>query len=227
MILVPRKTTGRYPMNETRIRQELLEYALKLNTSGLSSGKSGNVSARYRDGMLITPSAIEYHELSCNDIIFLDLAGEPTGNSEIKPSSEWRFHRDLYLSRQDINAVVHTHSTYCTALACTGRSIPAFHYMVAIAGGKDIPIAPYALFGTEQLSVNVVSCLRHRQACLMSNHGMVAIGDSLPHTFKLAAEVEVLAKQYCEALKLGSVNLLNDQQMDEVLDKFASYGQRV
>jgi L-fuculose-phosphate aldolase len=214
-------------MNETQIRQELIQYALKLNTSGLSSGKSGNASTRYGDGMLITPSAIEYHELACNDIVYLDLAEEPAVKSNIQPSSEWRFHRDVYLSRKDINAIVHTHSTYCTALACTGRSIPAFHYMVAIAGGKDIPIAPYALFGTEQLSKNVVLCLRLRQACLMANHGMIAIGNSLPNSFKLAAEIEVLAEQYCEALKLGAVNLLNDQQMDEVLDKFVHYGQRV
>lgn len=214
-------------MNETKIRKELIQYALKLNTSGLSVGKSGNVSARCKTGMLITPSAVEYSVLSCNDLIYLDLADEPTAKSNRQPSSEWRFHRDLYLSRKDINAVVHTHSTYCTALACTGRSIPAFHYMVAIAGGKDIPIAPYALFGTEQLSKNVVSSLQFRQACLMANHGMIAIGDSLPDTFKLAAEVEVLAEQYCETLKLGAVNLLDDQQMDEVLDKFVHYGQRV
>ncbi len=214
-------------MNKQDERQQVIDYALKLNTTGLSPGKSGNISVRFNEGLLVTPSGVEYQQLSPSDIVNMDLSGNVSDDCVLQPSSEWHFHSDLYQSRADINAIVHTHSTYCTALACTGRSIPAFHYMVAIAGGKDIPIAPYALFGTEQLSENIVACLQSRQACLLANHGMIAMGSDLATAFKLAQEVEALAKQYCIALKLGNLNVLSDQEMIEVLDRFKHYGQRL
>lgn len=214
------------PKHEQQLRQQLIDYAIKLNSSGLTQGKSGNISIRFDNGFLITPTALSYQQLTIEDIVHLQLDGLPAIEGQRKPSSEWRFHCDLYQHRDDINAVVHAHPDYCTALACTSRAIPAFHYMVAIAGGDDIPLAPYALFGTEQLSHNVVTALKQRQACLIENHGLIAIGSTLSESFHLALEVETLAKQYCEAIKLGDIKLLSKQQMTEVIAKFKTYGQR-
>jgi L-fuculose-phosphate aldolase len=192
----------------------------------LSVGRSGNLSIRYKDGCLITPSGVDYQQLSAADMVRIDLGGHKVEEG-LDPSSEWHFHCGLYHSRPDVHAVVHAHSTYCTSLACSHHSIPAFHYMVAVAGGKDIPLAPYALFGTEELSEHVTQALLERQACLLANHGMIAVGSDLPAAFNLALEVETLAQQYCEALKLGNANTLSDEQMQDVLDKFESYGQRL
>ncbi len=215
-------------MKDKALRMTLIDHAIKLNSSGLSAGKSGNVSVRCDDGLLITPTGMDYQDLSAEDIVSLQLDGSPpTADQPRLPSSEWHFHCGIYQSRPDINAVVHAHPTYCTALACTGRNIPAFHYMVAVAGGKQIPIAPYALFGTEQLSTQVIVTLANHLACLLENHGMIALGSSLESAFNLAIEVESLAQQYCQALTLGEIRLLSDQQMDEVIEKFQAYGQRV
>ncbi len=213
-------------MNEQHLRQQLIDYALTLNSSGLSIGKSGNLSVRYQQGFLITPTGIDYQQLSTEDIVWLDQTGKCNAQQLRKPSSEWHFHCDLYQARPDINAIVHAHPTYSTALACTGRHIPAFHYMVAIAGGNQIPLADYALFGTEQLSDYVTKTLQQYQACLLANHGMITLGNKLTQAFNLAQEVEALAQQYCEALKLGAVNILSDQQMHDVAEKFKTYGQR-
>ena len=215
-------------MKHTALRQSLIEYAIKLNSSGLSAGKSGNISVRCEDGLLITPTGMSYHDLSLDDIVQLDIDGNLSPPEQhTLPSSEWHFHCGIYKARPDIHAVAHAHPTYCTALACTSRNIPAFHYMVAVAGGKQIPIAPYALFGTEQLSKHVVSALESAQACLLENHGMIALGTHLDAAFNLAIEVESLAQQYCQALALGEVTLLSDQQMNDVIEKFKGYGQRV
>lgn len=213
-------------MTELQRRQQLIDYALTLNSSGLSVGNSGNISVRVDDGFLITPTGIQYQQLCTDDIVWLDNSGKIGHQSSRLPSSEWHFHCDLYQSRPDINAIVHAHPNYCTALACTGRNIPAFHYMVAVAGGKEIPLAPYALFGTEELSTHVCKALSSLQACLIANHGMIALGSDLPQAFNMAIEVETLAQQYTECLKLGSINFLSNQQMNEVLEKFSSYGQR-
>ncbi len=213
-------------MPEPMLRQQLCDYARKLNSSGLSVGRSGNLSVRCGDDCLITPSGVDYQQLSADDIVLIDLHGQGSEKS-LQASSEWHFHCGIYRSRSDIQAVVHAHPTYCTSLACSHRTIPAFHYMVAVAGGKDIPLAPYALFGTEALSAHVSKALQQRQACLLANHGMIAIGESLPSAFNLAEEVETLAEQYCEVLKLGTENILSDEQMQQVLDKFHDYGQRV
>ncbi|KKK46723.1 hypothetical protein LCGC14_3162400, partial [marine sediment metagenome] len=198
-----------------------------LNHSGLSLGKSGNISVRCDQGLLITPTGMDYSDLSTDDIVLLHNDGSVDPGQQRLPSSEWHFHCGIYQARPDINAVVHAHPNHCTALACTGRDIPAFHYMVAVAGGDNIPIAPYALFGTEQLSDYVATALQQRQACLLANHGMIAIGPDLHSSFNLATEVEGLAQQYCQALALGDVNTLSDQQMNEVIVKFKDYGQRL
>ena len=213
-------------MNEQHLRQQLINYALALNSSGLSVGRSGNLSIRYQQGLLITPTGIDYQQLSAEDIVRLELDGTPGHQQRRKPSSEWHFHCSLYQTQPEVNAIVHAHPTYCTALACTGRNIPAFHYMVAVAGGKEIPIADYALFGTGQLSDNVTKTLRHHRACLLANHGMIAMGSDLERAFNLAQEVETLAQQYCEALKLGAVTILSNRQMEQVIERFKTYGQR-
>lgn len=211
---------------EFQLRQALIHYATQLQESGLSCGKSGNLSARCDDTVLITPSGIDYNDLTPGDIVLLDSDGSPAPEQPLKPSSEWRIHCDLYRHRPEIGAIVHAHPTFCTALACTGRHIPAFHYMVAVAGGCEIPLAGYALFGSAALSDNTINALGTLNACLLANHGMVAVGASPDQAFSLALEVENLAAQYCESLKLGEVRLLSDAQMREVLEQFQHYGQR-
>lgn len=211
---------------EIQFRQDIIDVARQFTRRGLSVGKSGNVSVRYTDGCLITPSALSYDQLEIADIVHLDLQGNVSNQNQL-PSSEWHFHCDIYNKRKDVNAVIHMHSTYCTTLACAHKHIPAFHYMVAVGGGKDIPLVPYALFGTEELSNHVVKGLTNRNACLMANHGVVIVGGDLHSTLNLAEEVENLAKQYCEVLKIGQPHILSDSEMDEVLEKFKSYGKRL
>ncbi len=212
-------------MNETQLRQQVIDAARQLNSRGLSAGNSGNVSARCGDAMLITPTGIAYEVLRPADIVKLDMGGAVI-EGDLKPSSEWHFHSAILAARVEINAVVHTHSRYCTALACTRRGIPAFHYMVAVAGGKDIRCAPYATYGTPALAEHAVAALHERQACLLANHGSIAIGASVAAALALASEIEELAAQYSEVLKIGGERLLSDEQMNEVLNKFASYGQQ-
>ncbi|MGK0442116.1 MAG: L-fuculose-phosphate aldolase [Pseudohongiellaceae bacterium] len=214
-------------MTEHQQRQQLIDFAKQLNSSGLSAGKSGNISVRCEQGCLITPSGVSYSELQAADIVKINLEGESLCNSTYPPSSEWHFHTGIYKQRPEQAAVVHAHPSYCTALACTQRPIPAFHYMVAIAGGDHIPLAPYALFGTEQLSDFVTKALCYINACLLENHGMIAIGKSLPQAFDLAVEVEELAKQYHLALTLGKVKILTDEEMVEAIEQFKHYGQRL
>jgi L-fuculose-phosphate aldolase len=193
-----------------------------MNARGLNRGKSGNVSARVDDGFLVTPSGLAYETTRADDIVAMTLDGESRGARP--PSSEWRFHRDIYARRPEVAAIVHAHSPFATTLACLGRDIPAFHYMVAVAGGKDIRCAAYATFGTQQLSDHALSALDRRKACLLANHGMIALGESLADALALAVEVEALAEQYWRALQIAPPNLLSDAEMDVVLQKFATYG---
>ncbi len=211
--------------DEAWIRQQVIDTALALNQDGLSQGTSGNVSARWREGMLITPSAVPYADLLPADIVFVDAAGVPAAGG-MQPSSEWRFHLAAYSVRPDAAAIVHCHSCNATALACAHKAIPAFHYMVAVAGGHDIPLVPYAIFGGEQLAENVAEGLKARKACLLANHGQVACGSDLPRALALAHEVEALAAQYIKALAVGEPKLLASDEMDRVLEKFATYGQQ-
>jgi len=210
-----------HPAREGALRAQVVETAKRMSASGLSHGRSGNVSARWGDGMLITPSGAAYDTLTPEDIVYMDANGTPSGG---KPSSEWRFHQAAYEARPDAGAVVHCHSRSATALACAHRAIPAFHYMVAVAGGTDIPLAPYATFGTAELAAHVADALRDRKACLLANHGQIAVGADLEAALELAGEVENLAAKYLEVLKLGEPNLLDDAAMAEVLDKFETYG---
>jgi len=210
-----------HPALEDTLRARLVETARRMSASGLSHGRSGNLSARWGDGMLITPSGAAYDTLMPGDIVFVDESGDAHGG---KPSSEWRFHRAAYQARPEAGAVVHCHSPNATALACAHRPIPAFHYMVAVGGGTDIPLAPYATFGTPELAAHVAKALRDRKACLLANHGQIAAGADLEAALEIAGEVEVLAGQYLDLLGLGEVHLLDDAQMAEVLAKFETYG---
>ncbi len=209
---------------EARARQEVLETALAMSRRGLSPGRSGNVSRRFRDGMLITPSGMPYDQIMPHDIVFVADEGEATVGQR-KPSSEWRFHLSAYRARIDMAAVVHTHSMHATVLACAGKSIPAFHYMVAVAGGIDIPLVPYATFGTKTLARHVAKGLKDRDACLMANHGQIALGETCAKALELASEVEILSEQYFKVLSLGKPVILGKREMADVLERFQSYGQ--
>lgn len=211
-------------MTNLELRRAVIETARAMSERGLSPGRSGNVSCRTGSGMLITPSGMAYDAIEPDDIVPVANDGSVAKDSR-KPSSEWRFHLAAYEARPDMQAIVHTHSMHATVLACAHRSIPAFHYMVAAAGGADIPLVPYATFGSEALSKNVADGLRERNACLMANHGMIAIGATLSAALELAAEVEVLAEQYWKVLALGA-HVLPDDEMQRVLTRFKSYGQK-
>jgi L-fuculose-phosphate aldolase len=211
-------------VNDLALRAAIIATAIKMNERRINSGKSGNVSARTETGFLITPTGLPYESMRAEDIVAVTLGGVATGPR--LPSSEWRFHRDIYVDRPDAGAIVHAHSPFATTLACLGRGIPAFHYMVAMAGGKDIRCAPYATFGTQELSDSALVALSGRRACLLANHGMIAVDGSLEAALALAIEVEALAEQYWRALQIGAPNLLSDAEMDIVLDKFKSYGKQ-
>jgi L-fuculose-phosphate aldolase len=209
--------------SEKALRKAVLETARSMSRSGLSPGRSGNVSARVADGMLVTPSGIAYDQIEAADIVHVCADGSvPPGQR--RPSTEWHFHLAAYRARPDMNALVHTHSLNATVLACAGMPIPAFHYMVAVAGGTDIPLVPYATFGTEELAGHVARGLADRKACLMAHHGQVAMGTSLSSALELAHEVEVLAEQYLKVLTLGPAACLSEAEMAVVLEKFKSYG---
>lgn len=209
---------------EDRARREVLETALAMSRRGLSPGRSGNVSRRFRDGMLITPSGQTYASIMPADIVFVRDDGDVAPGQKA-PSTEWRFHLAAYRARTDMGGVVHTHSPHATALACAGKSIPAFHYMVAVAGGNDVPLVPYATFGTKELARLVAKGLKNRDACLMANHGQIAVGETCGKALELAAEVEILAEQYFRVLCLGDPILLEDAEMERVLAQFQGYGQ--
>ncbi len=209
---------------ETTARREVIETALAMSRRGLSPGRSGNVSRRWRDGMLITPSGMAYEELVPSDVVFVGADGKANGKR--KPSSEWLFHLAVYAARSDMHGAVHTHSMHAVVLACAGKSIPAFHYMVAAAGGDDIPCVPYAAFGTEALARHVAKGIERRNACLMAHHGQIAIGTTLMAALELAAEVETLAEQYYKVLTMGRPALLSASEMAEVLERFKAYGQK-
>ena len=209
-------------------RNQIIEYSLKLNSTNLSPLRSGNISLRVTEddtqGYLITPSGKKYESLKPEDIVFMGLNEKEEKNDLTnKPSSEWRFHRDIYFNKKAAQAIVHAHSPHATAVSSHGKSIPPFHYMIALAGGEDIKCAEYATFGTEELSNNVIKALNKRSACLMSNHGQVAFGKNLDDAFELAQEVENICYQYIIALKLGKPKILSFKEMKKVLDKARNY----
>ena len=203
------------------IKKNIIKYSKKLNKIGLSTLRSGNISVRVENGFYITPSGLKYSSLRNKDIVYVKLDG--TFNKKQKPSSEWRFHQDIYLRKKDAKAIVHAHSTNATAISVHNKKIPAFHYMVALAGGHDIKCAKYATFGTRELSKNILKALKNRKACLISNHGQIAYDSDLPKAFELAEEVENLSLQYITALKLGKPKILSVKKIQKVLAKAKNY----
>jgi L-fuculose-phosphate aldolase len=210
---------------DRKLQEAVIAACRELTRLRLTHGTSGNISLRRDERhFFVSPTGMSYDALEADDIPLVDLDGRWFGRR--LPSSEWRFHRDIFKARDDVGAIVHTHSMNATALACSGRGIPAFHYMVAIAGGADIRCAPYYTFGTQALSDAAVAALEGRKACLLSNHGVIAVGADLPAALALAGEVENLAAQYCAALALGDVRILDEVEMRPVLDKFRTYGKQ-
>jgi L-fuculose-phosphate aldolase len=206
-------------------RQAIIDACRRMNALGINQGRAGNISCRAVDGLLITPSGVDYDALQPEDIVSMDADGAVL-SGQLRPSSEWRFHCDILRARPEIGAVVHTHAMFATVLACHRRDIPAFHYMVAVAGGDSIRCAPYATFGTQELSAHALAALDDRRACLLANHGMIALGETLEGALALAVEVETLAAQYCRALALGEPTLLPAREMKTVLEKFRTYGKQ-
>ena len=210
----------------SKIKFEVIKYSKKLNTTNLSALRSGNISVRAKEkgvnGFYITPSGRTYSSLKSKDIVFVSLKGI-FDKKKNKPSSEWRFHQDIYVNKKEAKAIVHAHSTCATAVSSHQKSIPAFHYMVAVAGGEDLKCTKYATFGTKQLSKNIIKALKNRTACLIANHGQVAFGDNLKKTFELAQEIENICYQYINALRIGIPKILSKKEMKIVLGKFKNY----
>ena len=209
-------------MNMNKLRSDIVDICNGMNNDGLNQGTSGNVSCRDGLDILITPSGVPYDILVPEMIVSMDNDGKYEG--PLKPSSEWHMHKDIYNAKSDAGAIVHVHSPYATAMSCHRRKIPAFHYMVAVAGGDDIKCAEYATFGTQALSNNMISALTDRCACLLSNHGQIAFGVDLDHALWLANEIENLAKQYILASVLGEPKILSADEMFEVIQEFKTYG---
>jgi L-fuculose-phosphate aldolase len=208
--------------NEAALRDAAVAAIRRLDTLGLNRGSTGNLSLRLGEGMLITPTGMGADDLRPQDLVWCGWDGSRRG--EWEPSSEWHFHQAAYRARPDLRAVVHTHSTHAATLACLRRPLPAFHYMVAVAGGDNVPLVPYHLFGTEALSEGVAAALADRDACLLANHGLVAAGGTLARAMKVTLEIEALCEVYLKALAVGEPVLLDMQQMAAVIERFRSYG---
>ena len=208
--------------DETALRRQLIAALQRLDALGLNRGSTGNLSHRCGDGMLITPTGMGAADCGPDDLVWLGLDGRRRGAWQ--PSSEWHFHQALYAARPELNAVVHTHPTHATALACLRRPLPAFHYMVAVAGGHDVRCAPYHLFGTPELSQAVVQAMDQRKACLLATHGLVSAGATLREAMKVTLEIESLCDSYLRALALGEPVLLSEAEMAAVIERFRSYG---
>ena len=206
-------------------RAALVAVMQKLEADGLNRAAAGNASVRTERGFLVTPTGVVPSDLAPEQMVEMTLAGEAL-NADWRPSSEWRFHRDIYASRADVGAVVHMHSTYATAQACTREGIPPFHYMIAAGGGADIRCAPYATFGTQALSDAAIAALQERRACLLANHGLIAVGPTLARALRTAVEVEELARQYLIASQTGRLRLLSDAEIADALRMFEGYGQQ-
>ena len=205
-----------------KIKSDIIKYAKMLNSKKLSALRSGNISIRHKDGFFITPSGKKYSSLRDSDIVYVNLDGTFNKKKGI-PSSEWKFHQDIYLNKKEAHAIVHAHSTNATAVSTHKKVIPAFHYMVAMAGGSDIKCAKYATFGTRALSRNILIALKNRKACLISNHGQIAFEKNISKAFELSEEVENISLQYITSLKLGKPKILSIKEMKKVLSKAKNY----
>ena len=211
-------------MSKKKKSASLIDTAIQLQNMGLNHGATGNCSCRDGDTYLITPSGVDTINLSEDKVIRMDFEGNIIDSiSNLKPSSEWRFHQDIMFQRKEVGAVVHTHSVYASTLSLFGDELPPFHYMIAVAGGASVRCAPYAMFGTQELSDNIINALVDRKACLIANHGLIAVGDNLMEAFHIAEEVEHLCHLYIEAKKLGEPNLLSKKQMSDVIERFQTY----
>lgn len=208
------------------LREQLLAVTRKLHELRLNKGTSGNASVRDDNGFLVTPTGMEVEAMTPHDMVAMDFDGQlrAKGVNERKPSSEWRFHRDILQARPEINAVIHVHSMFATTMACLHEEIPAFHYMIAVTGGDSIRCAPYALFGSQALSDHAVQALQDRRACLLANHGMITLGETLNEALDIAVEVENLCEQYWRALQIGEPHVLSEKEMAEVFQTFRGYG---
>ena len=207
---------------EYALRKEIIATCMAMDQRGINQGTSGNISARWEGGLLVTPSGLAYETMAPEDIIFLDMDGTPHGPHN--PTTEWRFHRDIMKARPDVDAIVHAHPVHCTAVAMTCQDIPAVHYMIAAAGGPTIRCAPYATYGTEELSKNALAALDGRLGCLLANHGAIACGVTLRKAFWLMSEMEVLARQFIMAKQAGEPVVIDDAEIANVIEKFKSYG---
>ncbi len=208
-------------MTEQQLRTALLEISRRLVELGLNRGSSGNTSVRFGNGMLITPSALPVSEMTADSMVRMDLEGNVLQGG--KPSSEWRFHRDILAARPEINAVIHTHSINATTIACLRKEVPPVHYMIALAGGDNIRCTPYTVFGEQALSDRALEALRDRKACLLGNHGMIALGTDLADALAVTVEVEFVCEIYWRTLQAGEPQILTAQQMFEVKQKFVEY----
>lgn len=210
------------------VRQELIETARRMESVGLNRGTAGNLSVRAlhqeREGFFITPTGMPYDTLTVDDIVFVCTDGSCIGKRQ--PSSEWRFHHDIYLARAEAGAILHAHSPFATSVACLRQNIPAFHYMIARFGGDSVRCADYATFGTQSLSDAALAALAGRNACLLANHGMLVFGRTIAESFALGIELEGLCEQFWRASLLGKPALLDAQEMATVLAKFKTYGQQ-
>jgi L-fuculose-phosphate aldolase len=213
-----RQETGQ----QNKKRQAIIDACRRMNALGINQGTSGNISIRHGDGLLITPTSVPYEAMMPEQIVFMDMTGAFADG--MRPSSEWRFHLDILRARPEVDAVVHAHPTYCTILAIMGLDIPPVHYMIAAAGGPNIRCAPYATYGTPELSAHAVTALAGRSACLLAHHGMIAVGPSLAKALWLAVEVETLARQYHGCLQIGKPPLLSSDEIERVRTKMAGYG---
>ena len=209
-------------MNESEKRQAIIDACRRMNALGINQGTSGNISVRLGDGLLITPTSVPYEKMTPDQIVFMNMDGSHARTQ--RPSSEWRFHLDILRARKEAEAVVHAHPTYCTILSIMGLEIPSIHYMIAAAGGDTIRCAPYATYGTPELSRHAVTALEGRLACLLGHHGMIAVGPSLAKALWLAVEVETLARQYHGCLQIGQPPLLSREEIERVRTKMAGYG---
>ncbi|WP_259975106.1 class II aldolase/adducin family protein [Leisingera aquaemixtae] len=210
--------------DSTSLRQAVIGACLEMNAAGINQGTSGNISVRAGDHMLITPSGVPYDQMAPEMLVKMPLDGSAAPAGQLKPSTEWPFHLAILQAKPAVNAVVHAHPVYCSALAMNRQAIPACHYMVAAFGGCDVPVADYALFGSRQLSENITRALQTRSACLMANHGAVTTGESLPRALWRMVELETLAKGYAASLTLGKPHILSEDEMAEVIAAFADYG---
>ena len=210
--------------SELPLRQQIIDTCRALEARGLNQGTSGNVSARLdAERFLLTPSSLSYDTMQPADLVEIDLvSGRVTGSR--RPSSEMPFHLAIHRARPDAQVVVHTHSEHATAVSCLRRDLPALHYLVGLFGGPQIRCAPYATFGTEALSANVLEALAHRRAALMANHGLVVVAATLPQALALTAEAETLARLYLKTLAAGQPHILPDDEMDRVIERFKDFG---